>query len=115
MREHVKRAHPSLPGKASAKPTAQPTLPRHDIAKPVSKLYSAASSNEVTNFITDWLTGDSRPLSVVNNVGFRSVIDHLASGYVLPSRTNVNPHQEAYRRETRRWLEKLKTKLSTVD
>ena len=49
----------------------------------------SSTLNKQTNK-TDWLFRDLRPLSIVDDVGFRDLMGRVSPGYVIPSRTHVS-------------------------
>ena len=98
MREHLRRVHPSRPSVSDtssssglqSKAATTPTIAQYFASVPSSgKTCSPATARQITDLIVDWLTTDLRPLSVVNDEGFRHLLSFLAPGYKLPSRTHV--------------------------
>ncbi|XP_065193216.1 E3 SUMO-protein ligase ZBED1-like [Sycon ciliatum] len=92
MREHMKRAHPLLFGRCDGEKSSakQSSMLQHVAVKPAAKQMSASTAKEITGSLTDWLVRDLRPLSIVDDVGFRDLMGRVSPGYVIPSRTHVS-------------------------
>ena len=50
---------------------------------------SGAKASQITELIADWLTENIRPLSVIDDSGFKRLLQFLEPGYVVPSRTHL--------------------------
>ena len=78
--ENKKRQH----GSSLTQPTLLDTFKSREKLTRESK-----KAKEITEHIAHFIVLDDQPLSVVNNVGFRRLINHLEPRYEMPSRSYV--------------------------
>ena len=53
------------------------------------KKCSVAKSNQISELIVDWIANDLRPLSIVNDDGFRNLVKFLEPSFSIPSRKTI--------------------------
>ena len=72
------------PDKASTKP-----ITSWVISKGNTHSCSSSKAKAITELIVDWLSTSGRPLSIVNDPGFKGTLGFLEPDYQVPSRTHV--------------------------
>ena len=53
------------------------------------KVCSNARAGVITNFLVDWISVNSHPIGVVEDVGLQQLFEYLEPAYSLPSGTQV--------------------------
>lgn len=89
-RDHLKSKHPERHADYE-KHTAQkrkvsPSTPTLSVADIFEKARKFSSDGAKTKDITQKIALDDQPFSVVQDVGFRTLIEHVEPRYAMPSR-----------------------------
>ena len=90
LHAHLKKYHLSVLSSSSEKKPAAQTTMTDFAAKRAIKSCGAAQSEAITSLLIGWVTTNMRPLSVLNDSGLQSLLQHLEPGYTVPSRTYVS-------------------------
>ena len=53
------------------------------------KVCSSARAEAITNLVVDWISVNSRPISIVEDTGLQQLFGYMEPAYSLPSRTHV--------------------------
>ena len=89
LSKHLRTSHSDVwkdagPDKASTKP-----ITSWVISKGNTHSCSSSKAKAITELIVDWLSTSGRPLSIVNDPGFKGILGFLEPDYQVPSRTHV--------------------------
>ena len=89
LSKHLRTSHSDVwkdagPDKASTKP-----ITSWVISKGNTHSRSSSKAKAITELIVDWLSTSGRPLSIVNDPGFKGILGFLEPDYQVPSRTHV--------------------------
>ena len=93
LRSHLKNAHQSL-WPASDEDDTERTSARTKlidtyVVSDSRKVCSSARSEAITSLVVDWISANSRPISVVEDTGLKQLFGYIEPAYSLPSRTHV--------------------------
>ena len=93
LRSHLKNAHQSL-WPASDEDDTERTSARTKlidtyVVSDSRKVCSSARSEAITSLVVDWISANSRPISVVEDMGLKQLFGYIEPAYSLPSRTHV--------------------------
>lgn len=95
LRTHLKNAHPSVwptadSGDEEDKTSAGTKSIKSFYATDKSRrVCSNAKSEALTNLVVDWISENSRPISIVEDTGLKRMFAYVEPGYRMPSRTQV--------------------------
>ena len=89
---HLKTAHPSALARPESKDASKlQSLDKFAVTRgpPTGKTCGVAKAETITELLVNWVTTNMRPLTIVEDTGFRDVLAFVEPGYRVPLRKHM--------------------------